>query len=521
MSDAAAAPRDERYVLAVDLGTGGPKVGLVSLTGALAWRDHIAVTTSWPGEGAAEQDAAEWWTIIADATRRAMAATGLAASQLVAVSVTGQWASTVPVDADGIPVGPCIMWMDSRGRRHTKAAVGGPLLGFDPRALAVWVRRTAGVPSTTGGDPISHMLHLLRDEPEVGAKARWFMEPVDYLSMRFTGRAAASRASMTAAWLTDNRHLDVQAYDADLVRRAGLDASKLPPLVRTGSLIGPVKDDVAAELGVSPDAQVVTGLPDLHSAALGAGAVGDYEAHVAISTTSWISCPVPSKKTDPFHQLATIPGVTPDRYLVVDNQDTAGRAFEWLRDSAFGGALSYDELTAAAATVPAGSDRVLFTPWLTGERSPIDDRLARGGFHNISLATTQAHLTRAVLEGVAFNSRWLLDAVEKFTKRRLNPIRLIGGAGQSDLWCQIVADIYDRTIERVEEPLHANLRGAALMAGVALGDVRLDEIRDLVRCDATFRPDPANRATYDALFAEFPKLYKAQKSIFRALNRRP
>jgi xylulokinase len=507
-------------VLAVDLGTGGPKVGLVSLTGALAWRDHIAVTTTWSPDGGAEQDAEEWWTIIADAARRAMAATGLAAEQVAAVSVTGQWASTVPVDERGQPVGPCIMWMDSRGRRHTKAAIGGPFLGFDPRALAVWVRRTAGVPSTTGGDPISHMLHLLRDAPEIGGAARWFLEPVDYLSMRFTGKPAASRASMTAAWLTDNRHLDVEAYDADLVRRAGLDAAKLPPLVPTGSIIGPVLPEVAAELGISPEAQVVTGLPDLHSAAIGAGALGDYEAHMAISTTSWISCQLPAKKTDPFHQIATVPGVSPQRYLVIDNQDTAGRAFEWLRDGAFGGALSYDDLTAAAAKVPPGADRVIFTPWLAGERSPIDDRLARGGFHNLSLATTQGHLARAVLEGVAFNSRWLLEAIEKFTKRRLDPIRLIGGAGQSDLWCQIVADVFDRTIERVEEPLHANLRGAALAAGMALGAARREELHDLVRCDATFRPTPANRATYDALFGEFPKLYKAQKATFRALNRR-
>ncbi len=180
----------------------------------------------------------------------------------------------------------------------------------------------------------------------------------------------------------------------------------------------------------------------------------------------------------------------------------------------------YATLTEAAASVPPGSGDVIFTPWLSGERSPVDDRYARGGFHNLSLGTQHARTSCApVLEGVAYNSRWLHEAVEQFVKRRLDHVRLIGGGAQSDLWCQIHADVLDRTIERVAEPMDANLRGAALLAGLALGAVDQREIRDLVAVDATFRPGHADRATYDRLYAEFPKLYKAQKSMFRRLNR--
>ena len=161
---------------------------------------------------------------------------------------------------------------------------------------------------------------------------------------------------------------------------------------------------------------------------------------------------------------------------------------------------------------------MIFTPWLSGERSPVDDRDARGGFHNLSLGTTRVHLVRAVLEGVAYNSRWLHEACEKFVKRRLDHVRLIGGGAQSDLWCQIHADVLDRTIERVADPVDANLRGAALLAGLALGAVHQDEVRQLVKVDASFRPDHASRAVYDRLYAEFPKLYKAQKSMFKRLN---
>jgi xylulokinase len=178
----------------------------------------------------------------------------------------------------------------------------------------------------------------------------------------------------------------------------------------------------------------------------------------------------------------------------------------------------YDDLMTAAASAPAGSGGVIFTPWLNGERSPIDDRKARGGFHNLSLATTQPELIRAVAEGVAYNCRWLHASTEKFAKRRLDHIRLFGGGAVSDTWCQILADVLDRTIDRVEEPLHAGIRGAALFAGVSLGEVQLGEIRSLVRVDRRFTPQPANRAVYDRLYAEFPKLYRAQKGMFARLN---
>jgi xylulokinase len=325
---------------------------------------------------------------------------------------------------------------------------------------------------------------------------------------------------MTAAWLTDNRRLDVLAYDSRLVQRSGVEERRLAPLVPTGSIVGTVRDDVARDLGLPGGVQVVTGVPDLHSATVGAGTVRDFATHLAISTTSWISCPVPFKKTDVLRQIASIPGIVPGGYVIVNNHETAGRCLQWLRDTMFP-TLSYAELCDLAATAAPGSGNVLFTPWLAGERSPVDDLDARGGFHNVSLTTTSADLARAVLEGVAYNSRWLHEAVERFTKRRLDPIRIFGGGAVSDLWCQVHADVLDRTIERVADPLNCNARGAALLAGMALGAVRADEIDAIVPVERTFTPDPSTRTVYDRLYAEYPGLYKAQKKMFRRLNHRP
>lgn len=479
--------REQQLGLAVDLGTGALKVGFVSLTGQVAWQDEIGVETEWLPDGGAVQDAELWWEVIGDAARRGLASGAVSAEQVVIVAITGQWASTVPVDCRGRPVGDCVMWMDKRGGR---------------------------------GEPIGHMLFLERDCPDVARAASWYLEPVDYLTMRFTGVAAASHASMTAARLTDNERLDQMQYDEELVRLSGVEPSKLPPLVPSGSIVGTVHGDVASALGLPCNVPVITGIPDIHSATYGAGAVLDYEPNMAISTTSWISAPVPFNRTDALHGITSIPGTPPSRYLIMNNQDSAGRCYEWLRDVLADGDYrpDYDALTELAAKAPPGSGNVVFTPWLNGERSPFTDRHARGGFHNVSLSTSRNDLVRAVLEGVAYNSRFLLSHVETFAERRLDPIRLIGGGATSDLWTQTLADVMDRTIERVKEPVHAGIRGAAIFAGTALGAVRPDEVRSLVQVDTTFTPDPANRAVYDRLYAEVPRLYKAQKGIFARLN---
>jgi xylulokinase len=520
-----------RYALCIDLGTSGLKAGLVSLRGDIAWTAGVPLRTSLTGDGGAEQDATQWWELISGLCRDGLRSGAVPPGQVAAVSVTGQWASTVPVAADGTPVGPCIMWMDTRGGRHVRRRIGGPVSGYSPLALLTWVRKTGGAPSTSGADPLGHMLHLAQDRPGIARAARWYLEPVDYVSMRFSGEAAASPASMTAAWLTDNRDpsrlADASrlAYDPGLLRLAGVEAGKLPPLRPTASVVGTVRPGVAAALGLPPGVAVVAGTPDLHSAAAAAGTLTGPGCHLAISTTSWISCAAGRKKTDAIRQIATVPGILPGSYLVANNHETAGACLQWLRDEviadAGGTAPGFGDLCDLAATVPAGSGGVIFTPWLAGERSPVDDRSARGGFHNLSLSAGRAALARAVLEGVAYNNRWLHEAVERFAGRRLDPVRVFGGGAQSDLWCQIHADVLGRTVQRLADPVHANLRGAAILAGLALGEIEPAHTGGLVPVDATFRPDPARQQAYARLYAEFPRLYRAQKGMFRRLNPPP
>jgi xylulokinase len=295
-------------------------------------------------------------------------------------------------------------------------------------------------------------------------------------------------------------------------------------------VLGLIRPEIAAELGLPQHVQVIMGTSDMHSAAIGSGAVRDYEAHLYIGTSSWISCHVPFKKTDVFHNIASLPSAIPGRYFVVNEQETAGACLRYLKENIL---FHPDELAQEqdqtnvyqlfdqiVARAPAGSDRVIFTPWLNGERTPVDDHLTRGAFYNLSLRHTREHLIRAVFEGVAFNTRWLLGYVEKFTGRPFPMINMIGGGATSNIWCQIHADILNRPIRQMKDPIQANARGAAILAGVALGATTFEQAADLVEVEQEYQPDPTHRRLYDELSATFIKIYKQNQKIYAHLNRR-
>jgi xylulokinase len=267
----------------------------------------------------------------------------------------------------------------------------------------------------------------------------------------------------------------------------------------------------------------VVGTPDLQSAAIGSGATRDYQAHLYIGTSSWLTCHVPFKRTDLLHNMASLPSPVPGRYFIADEQETAGAALTFLRDRVLFGddppTAAYREFDRMAGRAPPGSGGVIFTPWLYGERTPVEDRFVRGGFHNLSLSASREDLVRAVFEGVAFNTRWLLQAVERFTRHRLEPIRFIGGGARSAVWCQIFADVLGRTIEQVADPVNAGTRGAGLLAAVALGELNFDQIPDRVRVAASYQPDPVPKELYDELFREFVGLYRRNRKAYARLNR--
>ncbi len=508
------------YVLAIDLGTGGPKVAVVSTAGRIVAHATEPVALHLLDGGGAEQDPHEWWSAISRASRRALGEANIADNEMIGVGCTAQWSGTVAVGSDGVPLMPAVIWMDSRGNRAIRKVAGGAVnvLGYDPRKILRWVQVTGGAPGLSGKDPVSHILFIRDRFPDVYERTATFLEPVDYLNLKMTGRTCASFDSIAAHWVTDNRRIDQVAYDDRLLEITRLERSKLPDLVPPGSVVCALTAGAAADLGMPVGVPVAAGSGDVHSAVFGSGAVADFQAHLYIGTSSWISGHVPVKKTAPTSNVASIPAALAGKYVIVDEHETAGACLTFLRDN-LEFAPDFDTMNAMVDTVEPGSARVLFTPWLNGERSPVDDHTVRGGFHNLSLGTTRAQMVRAAYEGVAFNSRWLLEAVEKFAGRRFDSLAFIGGGANSDQWSQIHADVLGREIRQVVDPVLANVRGAALIALVAFGRISVEEIPGMVEVRRRFTPDRSTATEYDLLFDEFVTLYKQTKGIFKRLNR--
>ncbi len=268
-------------------------------------------------------------------THDLLAKTAVPREAIVAICCTTQWSGTVPVDKDGNHLMNAIIWLDSRGAAQIPQISGGPIKvsGYNIGRLLTWIKLTGGIAGHSGKDSIAHILYIKQEHPEIYEAAYKFLEPKDYLNLRLTGRFAASYDSITLHWITDNRDINDIQYSDKLLQLSGVEREKFPDLKRAVDILGPIKAEVAAELGLPEHVQVIMGTPDMHSAAIGSGAVRDYEAHLYIGTSSWLSCHVPFKKTDVFHNIASLPSAIPGRYFVVDEQETAGACLRYLKEN--------------------------------------------------------------------------------------------------------------------------------------------------------------------------------------------
>ncbi|MGC5031259.1 xylulokinase [Micromonospora sp. DT229] len=528
---AATAPQ----VFAVDLGTSALKAALVAADGTVTgWAERSLPLRVLPG-GGAEQDPATWWAALGAVAADLGRAHPDQMRAVTTVCASTQGEGTIAVDSAGEPLTPCISWLDMRGAPHLRRQFGGfpAYQGMSVRRIARWLRLTGGMPSPTGKDPAAHML-LVRDQlPQVYARTAAFLNVLDWINLKLTGRTVATVDSILTSWVTDNRRPGDIRYSPTLVADCGIDADKLPPIVACTEVLGPLTPTAAAHLGLPESVQVVAGAIDTTAAAIGAGTTGDRQAHLYLGTSSWIAAHVPAKKTDVLAGIASVPCAIGDRYLMTALQATAGANLTWLRDKVVeyddpllgAGHVSRDEGSIFDAfdliipRVPPGANGVLYTPWLYGERAPVDDANLRAGFLNISLDTNRSDLLRAVFEGVALNTRWLTGAVDRFLGTPVTSMAITGGGALSDSWCQIFADVLGVEIRRDARPLAVNARGAGWIGAVGTDRLGFGDIPDLMRTDRVFTPIPQHRATYDEIFAVYRDLHKRLAPVYRRLHR--
>ena len=486
------------FVLAIDLGTGGPKVALVGSDGhTLGWRS-ASVATTLLSDGGAEQDPEAMWTAAIVATRGLLAAVQPVPS-IVAIAVTSQYMSTVPVAADGTPTGPCILWMDSRGAAHSRS-----LLNRD--TFALFVERHGMMPLPSGHDNVAHAHVLQTRHPAAYAAAAALVEPMDYLTARLTGRVTATQSTVFGQLVCDNRTWGPTDFDDELVAATRLDPSKLAPLVPMNSVVGVVLPSVAAELGIVAGIPVIAGTIDSITSAVGTGALGSADGSVIIGTTSVMVSHIAEHRGDIHAGLLAVPSPLPGMYYVMAENGVGGRAFEWARHL-FGYGDDVEAALADAAAVEA--DGVQFLPWLIGSNAPQPNDDVRAAYVGLGLSHDRRHVMRATLEGIALNLGWLRPHVEAFVGNEFPFLRFGGGGAQSPLWAQLLADATDRPVHRLAEPRATNARGAAFLAFAALGMLQLADVPSLLQTAQVHEPDPAHRAGTAGALARLTALHPA------------
>lgn len=521
---------NEPVILAVDLGTSSMKVALITVSGKVLGWEAQPIQLFVTADGGVEQSPEEWWQAMVGCTRRLLAQSLVPESSIISICCSTQGEGTIPVDRDGKPLMRCVSWMDMRGQpgllRQFRGVVN--ISGASVLRVLKWIRLTGGMPSATGKDPAAHMLFIRDHYPEVYDNTYKFLNVLDYLNQRLTGRFTATFDSILTSWVTDNRDPDHIHYDDGLVNASGIDAEKFPEVLPDTAVLGTLTSFSAAELGLSEKVKVVAGAIDTAAAAIGAGTVEDDLPHLYIGTSSWMAAHVPYKKTDIASSLASVPCALPGHYLLTALQATAGGNLNFLRDKII---YNKDELLQEAAVpdifkyldqiaarVPPGANGVIYTPWIWGERAPVEDKTVRAGLYNLSLHNSREDIIRAFLEGIAFNTRWLLQPVSRFLGHVVPCIHIVGGGAQSDMWCQIFADVMNVCIRQVDEPVYANARGAAWIGAVGMGEISFSDVPALVKFKRDYQPAKEHREIYDRRYQQFLSIYKNMKDVYRSMN---
>ena len=494
-------------VLAIDLGTGGPKVAIVAADGTtIAWSSRPVATRFFDG-GGAEQDPREMWDAIVAATRATIAAVS-PTPPIAAIAVTSQYMSIIPVDAQGMPTGPCVLWMDTRGVEHNLS-----LLNDD--SFALFVERHGMIPLPSGNDDVAHIHVLQTFHPDAYDAAAAFLEPMDYINARLTGRVAATQSTMFGQLVCDNRVWGLTEYDPTLVAATGLDSDKLPPLLAMNEIVGTLTGTAADELGIAAAVPVTSGTIDSITSAIGSGALTAADAAVIVGTTSILVSHIGEHRGDLFAGILAVPSPLTGKYFVLAENGVGGRALEWAM-RLFGYGDDFATATSDAGAVDSGADGVHFMPWMLGSIAPQPNDDIRAAFAGLSLRHDRRHLVRAVMEGVAVNLAWLLPAVESFVGHESAFVRFGGGAAQSDLWSQILADALNRPVHQLEDPRVTNARGAAFLAFATLGVLAIDDVPSLLRVRAVREPDPMNRQAMDSALRRLTDFHRALVNLTKS-----
>ncbi len=531
------------YALAYDIGTTGVKTCLFRIgeqIELLAGASGGYALYVLPG-GGAEQEPDEWWAAMCHTTRTVLAETGLSPAEIAGISFCSQMQGLVLVDKEGVPVRRAMSYMDQRAGEELKKgmAFGPQIAGANVVRLLKSLRVTGAVAASVK-DPVWKYKWVQAHEPEAFARTYKWLDVKEAIIARMTGRCVMTPDSAFATLLYDIRE-GRRGWSREIAEMLGVNPAHLAEIIPCTAEVGRLRRAQAEELGLAEGIPVYGGGGDASLVGVGAGAVALGDTHIYSGTSGWVSTVVGKSMVDAGAMIAAIVGAQENSFNYFAEQETAGKCVEWVKDHLALDEINlylsrefdlkhktpdmetvytnlYDYLMAVISQAPIGAGGVIFTPWLHGNRCPFEDPKARGMFFNISLETGKTEMIRAVVEGVIFHLRWMLETQEKKTKTS-NPVRFVGGGALSDVMCQMVADCTGRVVETVASPQNVGSVGAAVLIAVGQGCIEnVAQAKRLIPAVKTFRPNAANKTAYDKNFAVFKQLYGANKKLFAQMG---
>jgi xylulokinase len=504
----------KRYILAHDTGTGGNKAVLCDLHGHVVHSVYQPYGISYPHPEWVEQDPDELWHVVAATSRQVIQESGIEAEQIIGVGVSAQMWNTLPVNEKGEPLTPMLSWLDLRSIKQADRVVRGEL-------ASLIYQHTGNIP--TAKDSIPKILWLKEEMPEVWRKTACLLDCKEYILFKLTGKLAIDWVGASVYFLFNPYS---KQWSKEVCQRLDIPIEKLPPAYPCTDIIGEITPQASQETGLKAGTPVVICAGDVAVAQSGAGANQEGKVHLCIGTATWIGISTSKFRNDPEKPFWGLNHIDPKKYIIAGEMETGGGALMWFRDALCAaeklqatetGESSYAMLSSMAEATPPGADKLIFLPWLSGERAPVLDHYARGGFIGISLSHTKGHLVRAVMEGVAFHLRWICEAMEK-VGFHIESFNGIGGGCNSSLWVQIISDVTGRRINLVKNHLEAGAAGAALAVAVGLGIyASMDEVDQFIEISRQVQPDVTRWKRYDALYQEYRQLYQALLPIHKRL----
>ena len=503
-------------ILTHDIGTTGNKAVLFDVEKEqIISSMYFEYSTFYPKSGWAEQNPQDWWNAFKETTKQILKISKIKPDDVSAISFSGQMMGCMPVDKQGKPLTSSIIWMDQRSIKESeliKQKIG------EEKFYKITGNRNSPT------YPIAKILWVKNNMPQIYEKAYKFLQSKDFIVCKLTGQFLTdfSDASLTGMFDVNRRQ-----WSHFLLETLNIDSEKLPDIYPSTHVAGEISGEVAKELNLNKGIPVVVGGGDGACATAGAGVIEVRETYNYIGASSWVATCTETPFFDPDMRTFNMWHLDKNKLLIIGTMQAAGASYRWLRDEICKlekicaentSGNVYNILDSKAAKVPPGSEKLVFLPYLMGERAPWWNPYARGVFFGLSLSHGRDHLIRSVLEGVTFNLKIIVDILEELVGK-IEDIRVIGGGARSRLWRQILADIFGKNILVPRFLEEATAVGAAIAGGIGVKIFRDFNVVHKIVCTVEKHvPNNETHKKYELLYEFFKKLYLTLVPLYKELG---